>query len=83
MLYAKYQEAVISSCWENCYENLFPVCPPAAQHSPNYNPDLLALVQPGQKLRDGKKYSYLRVKVTFSNYKISNYQNLVQIVTLI
>jgi hypothetical protein len=25
MLYAKYQEAVISSCWENCYENLLPL----------------------------------------------------------
>jgi hypothetical protein len=28
MLYVKYQEAVICSCWENCYENIFPTCQP-------------------------------------------------------
>jgi hypothetical protein len=28
LLYAKYQEAVISSCWENCYKKFFLIRPP-------------------------------------------------------
>jgi hypothetical protein len=45
MLYAKYQEAVISSYWENCYESFSPARrpaarPPVAHHSPYYNPGL-------------------------------------------
>jgi hypothetical protein len=35
MLYAKYQEAVISSCWENCYESFFPVSRPPTRLPPN------------------------------------------------